>query len=383
MTGLNTKLIHEGEPKNRIEGAVTLPIFQTSTYRQDDNADYHDIRYLRLSNSPNHIVLHKKLARLEGGQSALVTSSGMAAISTTLLTLLKAGDHLLAQGGLYGGTHTFITNELPTWGIEYDFVDLNKPDSWQKLVKTNSRVFYVESMTNPLLQVGDLEAVIEFAGQHNMITVIDNTLCAGVNFRPLEHGFDIAVHSATKYLNGHSDIVAGAIIGPAHLVQQIKLKLDHLGSSLDAHACFLLHRGMKTLGLRLAQQNRTTLELAHELARYDAISAVHYPGLSNHADAERAGRLFSAFGGLMSFDLIGGPAKAERLLDKLQLAIKAPSLGGVETLVTLPAKSSHAGLSESERMQLGIGDGLIRVAVGIEDSVDLIDDFKQALNALS
>jgi len=386
---IDTQAIHAGELRPRVEGAVTLPIFQTSTYAfggDGDNSgapgDYHDIRYMRLSNSPNHLALHAKLAALEGGEAALVTASGMGAISTALLSVLNAGDHLLAQRGLYGGTHTFMTEELPRFGITADFVDLNAPRTWAGACKPNTRAFYVESITNPLLAVGDLAGAVDFARARGLTTLIDNTLATPVNFRPLDFGFDLVLHSATKYLNGHSDIVAGALAGSAELVGAAKRKLDHLGASLDAHACFLLHRGLATLPLRMRRHNQNGMALAQMLAAHAAVGAVYYPGLGSDSasavDAD-ARAWFGGFGGLLSFDHNGAAAGARRMMSRLRLAVEAVSLGGVETLVTLPAETSHVGLSAAERADLGIGDGLVRVAIGIEGEADLIADFEQAL----
>ena len=375
-----TRVIHAGEPSPRIGGAISMPIFQSSTYESSRAPGYHDIPYLRLNNSPNHLALHAKLASLEGAESALVTASGMAAISTALLSFLKAGDHLLAQTGLYGGTHACLCHDLPALGIEVDFVDLNRPADWADKVRDTSRAFYVESMTNPLLQVGDLPAAVAFARQHGLLTVIDNTLPSPVNFRPLEHGFDLVVHSGTKYLNGHSDIVAGAIIGRQQQIAEVKLKLDHLGGTLDPHACFLLHRGIKTLPLRVNQQNTSAMALATVLAAHANVNRVHYPGLASHPEHARARALFSGYGGLLSFEHAGGADGAHALIDRLELAVEAVSLGGVETLVTLPAESSHAGVAPEQRAAAGIVDGLVRVAVGVEGAQDLIDDFQQALD---
>lgn len=378
---VETRVVHAGEPRPRVEGAITPPIFQTSTYVFGGESDYHDIRYLRLSNSPTHLALHAKLAALEGSESALVTASGMGAISTALLSVLKSGDHLLAQRGLYGGTHTFMTQALPDFGIAVDFVDLNARDGWASRLRPNTRAFYVESMTNPLLEVGDLSAVVKFARAKKLTTLIDNTLATPVNFRPIEIGFDLVLHSATKYLNGHSDIVAGAVAGGAGHVDAIKRKLDHLGATLDPHACFLLQRGIKTLPLRVKQQNENALALAQSLQGHPAVTAVHYAGLTDHPTAARAKSLFSGFGGLFSFDHKDGAAGAHRMIERLELGVEAVSLGGVETLVTLPAETSHVGLTPKERLEMGIGDGLVRVALGVEGRDDLMADFQQALSA--
>jgi len=378
---LNTRVIHAGEPSPRIGGALTMPIFQTSTYESGQESSYHSIPYLRLNNSPNHEALHRKLANLEKAESALVAASGMAAITTAMLAVLKSGDHLLAQSGLYGGTHTWITHDLPELGIEFDFVDLRNPDDWKGKLKPNTRAFYVESMTNPLLEVGDLQAVPRFASDNDLVSLIDNTLASPVNFNPVAVGFDLVLHSCTKYLNGHSDIVAGAIIGDGALVAKAKHKLDHLGGTLDPHACFLLHRGIKTLPLRVERQNSNALTLARYLDGHDAVQRVHYAGLVGHRDHDRAKNLFGGFGGLLSFEHAGGGKAARAMIDRLELVTEAVSLGGVETLITLPAETSHAGLSAEERAAIGIENGLMRVAVGIEGAEDLIDDFDQALAA--
>ena len=286
-----------------------------------------------------------------------------AAITTTILSILSAGDHMLVQECLYGGTHTFITKELEGFGISHDFIDVEDPGSWKTKLRTTTKAIYVESMTNPLLQVADLDAVAAFA--QDLTSCIDNTFPSPVNFRPAEHGFDLSLHSCTKYLNGHTDIVAGAIIGRADLVRTVKLRLDHLGGILDTHACFLLHRGLKTLALRVRHQNESALYLARKLERHPAVTTVNYPGLETHVHHQRARKLFDGFGGMMSFELRGGLPAARRFVEAVRLPISAPSLGGVETLVTLPATTSHAGMSPEDREGLGITDGLVRGSVGI------------------
>src|SRR5215475_8655717 len=228
---LETKLIHAGEPHPRIEGAVSIPIFQSATFEYGDQADYHSLKYIRLNNTPNHLALHEKLAALENAEAALVTGSGMAAISTTLLAVLSAGDHLLAQDCLYGGTHDLLTKDFAALGLSYDFVDGDDPTSWKRKLRPNTKAIYVETMSNPLLQVGDLQAIVYFAKEHDLVSIIDNTFASPVNFRPPEWGFDLSLHSGTKYLNGHSDIVAGAVIGRAELIETITHKLNHLGGS--------------------------------------------------------------------------------------------------------------------------------------------------------
>jgi cystathionine beta-lyase/cystathionine gamma-synthase len=378
---IDTKLIHAGEPSPRIKGAVSMPIFQSAMFEYEGETSYHDIKYIRLNNTPNHQALHEKLAALENAEAALVTASGMAAISTTLLTALRAGDHLLAQDCLYGGTHDLITREFASFGLEYDFINADDPASWRGMLRPNTRAIYVEAMTNPLVQISDLKAVVEFARDNNLVSIIDNTFASPVNFRPPEIGFDVSLHSCTKYLNGHSDIVGGAAIGRRELIEQITHRLNHLGGSMDPHAAFLLHRGMKTLALRVSRQNESARKLAQFLEGHPAVENVNYAGLESHPRHQRARELFDGFGGVLSFKLAGGIDAAERLIAGVKLAICAPSLGGVETLITRPATTSHSGMSREDRERLGISDSLVRVSVGIEAIDELIEDFDQALSA--
>jgi len=406
---LETKLIHAGEPEPCIQGAVIMPIFQSAMFEYAGETHYNDLKYIRLNNTPNHVALHQKLAALENAEAALVTASGMAAISTALLTVLSAGDHLLAQDCLYGGTHDFITKDFAGFGISFDFMDGNDPDSWKRKLKPHTKAIYVETMTNPLLQVADLKAIVEFAKNHGLVSIIDNTFASPVNFRPPEWGFDLSLHSCTKYLNGHSDIVAGAVIGRADLVKKITHKLNHLGGSLDPHAAFLLHRGMKTLALRVRQQNESALKVAQFLVDHPKIGKVNYAGLKSHPQHRRArelfehaqrapaseykrdslhsgrriparqGRVLQGFGGVLSFELKGGVKAAERFIHKTTLPIRAPSLGGIETLITRPVTTSHSGLSPEYRKKLGITDGLVRISLGIEATEEILEDFDQAL----
>jgi cystathionine beta-lyase/cystathionine gamma-synthase len=376
---LETKIIHAGEPEPRIHGAVVMPIFQSAMFEYAGETDYHDLKYIRLNNTPNHTVLHTKLAALEGAEAALVTASGMAAISTTLLSFLSSGDHVLAQNCLYGGTHDFLTRDFASFAISYDFIDADDPASWEAKLRPETKAIYVETLTNPLLELADLEGIAAFARSRGLVSIIDNTFATPVNFRPLEHGFDLSLHSCTKYMNGHSDIVAGVVMGRADLVDRIKRKLDHLGGSLDPHAAFLLHRGVKTLSVRVRYQNKSALEIAKFLESRSEVTRVNYPGLPGHPRHERARRLFAGFGGMLSFELAGGAAAAKRFIAATVLPIKAPSLGGVETLLTQPALTSHAGMSREDRQRLGITDGLVRMSVGLEATEDIVEDFAAAL----
>ena len=376
---IDTKLIHAGEPNPLIQGAVSIPIFQSSTFEYTGQESYHDLRYIRLNNTPNHVALHEKLAALENGEAAVVSASGMAAISTTLLALLSAGDHFLAQDCLYGGTHDLITKDLPAYGISSDFICGKDPEAWKKLLRPNTKAVYVESITNPLMQVADLKAIVEFSRKHRLHSIIDNTFTSPINFRPLEHGFDLSIHSCSKYLNGHSDIVAGAVIGLEELISKITHKLNHLGGTLDPHACFLLHRGIKTLAVRVRQQNASAMEIARFLESRPEVETVHYPGLASHPHHNRARELFDGFGGMLSFELQGGVELAERFIRNTTIPICAPSLGGVESLITRPVTTSHACLSPEECKQVGISESLIRLSVGLEATADILSDFDQAL----
>jgi len=309
-----------------------------------------------------------------------VTASGMAAVSTTLLSIMSKGDHLLVQDCLYGGTHDFVTEDLEEFGISYDFIDGNDPSSWEKQIRPNTKAIYVETMTNPLLQVADHKSVVEFAKSKDLVSIIDNTFASPVNFRPIELGYDLSLHSCTKYLNGHSDIVGGAVIGRSETIRMIKHRMGHFGGSLDPHACFLLHRGMKTLALRMRQHNESALKIARFLEENASVERVNYPGLESHPQHKRARELFDGYGGMMSFELAGGQERAIRFLKSVTIPITAPSLGGVESLITMPATTAHLGMSNQDRLKLGITDGLIRFSVGIESTEDLIEDLAQALD---
>ena len=382
---LDTMVVHAGEPNPRIQGSVAMPVFLSSTFEYDGegSSGYDAVRYARLSNTPNHLALHRKLAALEGAEAALVTGSGMAAIAAALLGVLRAGDRLLAQRCLYGGTHALVTRDLKDLGIEVDFVDASDPSTFAAALRPNTRAFYCETLTNPLLELADLPAVAAFSRANGLVSIIDNTFASPVNFRPVEHGFDLVVHSCTKYLNGHSDLIAGAVIGKADLVAAATRKQNHFGGCLNPDTCALLYRGMKTLALRVRAQNQSAFALAHALAAHPAVAAVNYPGLESHPAHARARKLLDGFGGMLSFELEGGLESADRFFAALTIPIVAPSLGGVETLVIRPATSSHVGMGPDERRKLGIAEGLVRVSVGIEATSDLIEDFEQALDRAS
>ncbi len=383
MLAMETLTVHGGERRPGPEGSVVFPIYQGTVYSVPPGTDYHDIKYHRLSTTPSQEYLHEKLAALEGGEAAVATASGMAAISACLFTVLRNGDHLLASDVLYGGTHDFVTQHADDLGWSYTLVDTTRPETWADAVTSQTKLFLCETITNPLMRVARLREIVDFAREHALVSVIDNTFATPVNFRPLSIGFDLVCHSATKYLNGHSDLVAGCVVGTSGWIERVRKTLNHYGGSLDPGAGYLLSRGLKTLALRVAAQNANAQALATALSEHPQVKEVNYPGLPSHPDHSHAANLLSGFGGMLSVRLHGGAGAAERLLDSLQLPCVAPSLGGVETLITVPARTSHAGLSRDERERIGVTDDLLRVSCGIESADDLVDDFERALDRVA
>ena len=376
----DTLAVHGGERKPGPEGSVVFPIFQGTVFTSEPGEDYHDIKYHRLNSTPSQRYLHDKLAALEGAEAAVATSSGMAAVTTILHTLLGAGDHILVSDVLYGGTYDFLTGNARRLGWEYTMIDPQDPASWA--VRPNTKAILVETITNPLMRVARLRDVVTFARAHDIVSVVDNTFASPVNFRPVVAGFDLVFNSATKYLNGHSDLVAGSVAGSAELVEKVRHTLNLYGGSLDPHAGYLLARSLKTLGVRVRQQNANAQALAAFLDGSPKVSAVNYAGLPTHPDHPHASELLAGYGGMLSFQLVGGLPAAEVLLSALTLPAVAPSLGGVETLITRPAVTSHAGMTPEDRAAAGITDDLIRLSVGIEDAEDLMTDFAEALDKL-
>lgn len=376
---LQTLVVHAGEQRPAPEGSIVFPIYQSTVYAAEAGTPYDDLRYIRLNSTPSQRRLHETLAPLEGAEAALATSSGMAAMTTALMSVLKKGDHVLAADCLYGGTHDFLTKRFDALGWSYSFVDAQDPSTWEAARRPETRLFLIETISNPLMRVPRLDAVVDFARRHGLVTLIDNTFASPINFRPLAMGFDLVFHSATKYLNGHSDLVAGCLFGSRERIEAVRRALNLFGGSLDPHAAFLLARGLKTLALRVRAQNEGALALARALAEHPAVAVVNYPGLPSHLDHDHASEFLDGFGGMLSFRPKGGVPAADRLLQRLTLPWLAPSLGGVETLVTRPVWTSHAGMSAEDRARAGVTDDLIRVSVGIESPRDIVADFLQAL----
>ncbi|MEM7232664.1 MAG: PLP-dependent aspartate aminotransferase family protein [Planctomycetota bacterium] len=380
-----TRLIRDPDAPPRFGGAIVTPIFQSSVFQrldeEKDGSGYADISYPRMSNLPNHDELARKIAKIEGAEAALVLASGMAAISLSVMDVLQGGGHVLLQKGTYGGTHHLVADVLKPWGVTFDLIDLHAPETWERLVRPETRAICVESISNPLMRIGELEAVVNFAKAHDLVSLIDNTFTTPINFRPVEMGFDVSLHSATKYLAGHSDLVAGAVAASEERIASIHHLNNYIGACLDPHACYLLERGTKTLDVRVERQGVNALRIAKFLRDAQDVTSVHYAGLDDHPDYERGQRLFESCGGMLSFEVSGGAERCERFRKALRIIVNGISLGGVETLLSRPAASSHASLNDEELAEIGLSKTLLRLSVGIESAEDLIADLTQALAA--
>ncbi|MBC8754053.1 PLP-dependent transferase [Kordia sp. YSTF-M3] len=373
--GLNTVCTHIGEVKDeQFKGAVS-PLYMSSSYAFDDV----DVkRYPRYFNTPNQEALSKKIAALEHTEAGMIFGSGMAAVSTSLLAFLHKGDHIVLQNALYGGTMNLVLEEFHKYGIEYSFTESLDVKDFKKAIKKNTKVIYIETPSNPLLKITDIRKVAKLAKKHNIVTMIDNTFASPVNQLPGTMGIDIMIHSATKYFGGHSDILAGAVAASAEHINQIFQLGKNLGGSLSDFTVWMLERSMKTLGIRVKQQNKNALKLAKYLDRHGAVARVYYPGLRSHPDHELAKSQMSGFGGMLSFEL--KPAyNVTKFFKSLKMIKPSMSLAGVESTMLSPTKTSHALLTPEERAKQGIADGLIRFSVGIENRKDIISDINQAL----
>ncbi|MFQ5663633.1 MAG: trans-sulfuration enzyme family protein [Terriglobia bacterium] len=384
-TGLATRAVHEGEDRQGIGGPVATPIVQSANFtfksveemkRWAEGRSKADI-YTRYGN-PTLRVVEAKLAALEGGEAALVASSGMAAIATTLLTLVGSGDEIIATRQLYGGTYRLMRDILPRLGIKVRHVE-NDLGGVESRVTPRTRVIYVETPTNPTLCLVDLRQAARLARRHGLVSVVDNTFATPMLQRPLRLGFDLVCHSATKYLGGHSDLIAGAVVGRRRRVEAIRHMLIHLGGSLDPGAGYLLLRGIKTLAARVERQSASALAVARFLEKHPRVLRVHYPGLGSHPDHRLARRQMRGCGAMLAFDLKGGLAAARRFCQRIRVFLLAASLGGVESLAVLPVYTSHYGMARAEWEAVGITPGTVRLSIGLEDVADLIADLKQAL----
>jgi methionine-gamma-lyase len=380
-----TRAIHAGESKPGVSGPVTAPIVRSSTFAFADTAEmkrWAEGRssayiYTRYGN-PTLAVAEAKLAALEHGEAAVVTASGMAAISSALLAALETGDELIATRQLYGGTYRLMRDILPRMGIKVHFVESDLAGV-EQLIGPKTKALYVETPTNPTCQLVDLEQVVRLARRNRLTSIIDNTFASPFLQKPLEKGFDMVVHSATKSLAGHTDLLGGAVVGSQEWVGRARSMVIYLGGCMDPEGAFLLNRGIKTANLRVGRQCATALEVARYLERHPKVARVHYPGLPSHPQHRLARRQMRGFGSMLAFDLKGGLAAARRFCDRVQVFLLAASLGGVESLVVLPIYTSHYKMSHAELRAAGVAPGTVRVSIGLEDAGDLIADLKQAL----
>lgn len=388
--GMSTKAVHAGTHDDPRTGAVGTPIYQASTFILHDET-YGSIEegfgrdrfiYSRYGN-PSQWAVQEKLATLEGAESAIVFSSGMAAIAATVLAMVDVGAHVVAASDLYGGTFNLFNQEFPSLGMSATLVDSYDLEAIEAAIQPNTQILYFEVITNPVLKVVDIPALVDIAKRHNLRLIMDSTFAPPPVMKPLELGVDLVVHSASKYLNGHSDLIAGVVCGPRKLVDMIWPRLLNYGGSLDPHACFLLERGLKTLNIRMKAHEASATALAKFLETHPAVDKVLYPMLPSHPDHARAKELMKMGTGNVTFFVKGGDQAALALLDHLHLPKQATSLGGVESLISLPFNSSQATMTSRQRAEIGIYPGCVRLSVGIEDADDLIADFDQALNALS
>lgn len=373
---IKTICTHVGEVEDkRFKGAIS-PIYMSTSY-QFDEVDVK--RYPRYFNTPNQEYLSKKIAALEHTEAGLIFGSGMAAISTTFLAFLKAGDHIVLQNTLYGGTTNFIREEFPKYGIEFTFTSGLKISDFEAAIKPNTKLIHIETPSNPLMTITDIEAVADLAKSKGIITTIDNTFASPVNQNPIDFGIDIVIHSATKYLGGHSDILAGTVASSQEHMDKIWNVAKNLGGSLSDFMVWMLERSIKTLVVRVKEQNRNAKKMARYLDKHDDVKQVFYPGLKSHPDYELAKKQMKGFGGMLSFELNEG-LDASKFLKSLKLIKPSMSLAGVESTMLLPSETSHALLSQEERDAVGISNNLIRFSVGIESPKDIKDDIEQAVS---
>jgi len=379
-----TKSVHSGT--NPIGDAVNTPVFLSSTYKLTEEryagwaaGAQHTMLYSRLS-SVNSEAVVAKLVAMEGAEDGEVFASGMAAISTTLLGLLSAGDHIIASPDIYGGTYGLLTEDLPRFGIEVTMADMRDPASYEAAIKENTKMIYVETLSNPVLKVCDLDAMSDIANRHNLISIVDNTFASPWACNPIKHGFDLVIHSGTKYLGGHSDLIAGFVVGKRELIASIFPKKIHFGGAADPHMCYLLERGMRTLHARMPIHTSNAEELAKRLTNHHLIEYVNHPSVPKFQDYDLAKRIIPNGTGMLSFVVKGGDEAALKFMKSLNLTLEATSLGGVESLIECPFNSSHMFIPEDVRNENGILPGFVRMSVGIEDVEDIWADINQALS---
>jgi cystathionine beta-lyase/cystathionine gamma-synthase len=379
--GASTIAIHGAGDTRSPGDPVATPIAQSSTFIAPFGpAD--DVLYTRYGNNPNQLRLAERLARLEGAEAAIFVASGMGATSLAHLAVLRPGDHLLSSEWIYGGTRRLFTEDFNRLGIDVSFVNPEKRRDWRTRVRKNTRAIFVESPTNPVMRVLDLDWLSLLTRERGIPLLVDSTFASPLNFRPLEHGADVVIHSVTKYLNGHTDVIAGAVAGSEPFVEEVRDRMKVWGQVLDPHCAWMIERGMKTLGVRIPRHNETGLAVATWLEDQSKVRRVHYPGLPSHPDYELARNTLDGFGGMVGVELTGGAKAAERFLRALRLIAHAPSLGGVESLVSEPRFTSHAMMTAEQRAAAGIPDGFLRFSLGLEDAEDIMADMTRGLAAI-
>lgn len=377
--GKHTTCIHQGQIKDEQFGGALSPLYMATSY---PFLDVEDKRYPRYFNTPNQEVISNKVAALEHTEWALPFSSGMAAISTSLFAFLKKGDHVVFQNELYGGSYHLVQEEFENYGIEYSFSKGLEISDFENEIRENTKVIYIETPSNPLLSLTDIEAIANLAKKHDLVSMIDNTFASPINQTPLDFGIDLSIHSATKYLGGHSDISAGVVAGKKELVDKVMYKGRNFGGNLSDFMCFLLERSIKTLALRIEKHNENAHFVAKALSSNPMVKKVYYPGLISHKNHELAKRQMNGFGGMLSFDL-DETLNAKIFQKKLKMIKPSMSLAGVESTIIQPSLTSHALLSPEERISQGISDNLLRFSVGLENKEDIMADIEQALKNIA
>jgi len=381
-----TAAVHGAADLEKKNGPVGTPIYQTSTFEVTDNDEQQRVTttdrcYTRWGN-PTNTVAEQAVAAIEGVEAARTFASGMGAITTTILALLKAGDHIVAQRDIYGGVTKFFSEWLPRMGIETTFVDTNDYEQHERAIRPNTRMLYLESPTNPSLRVVDLKKAAALARQHKLISMIDSTFATPINQHPAEYGIDLVMHSGTKYLSGHADLTCGVVAGPHELMGMIHETRTTLGNCMDPHASWMLIRGLKTLAVRVARQNENALRVAEFLEQHGKVRRVHYPFLKSHPEHAIARAQMSGGGGMVTFEVEGTGEDARRVSEAMRLFTLATSLGSVESLVSIPVLTSHAMISAEQRAKMGVTEQMVRLSVGIESCEDLIADLERALEAV-
>lgn len=389
--GYNTKIVHGGQHIDPITGALSTPIYQTSTF-VFKNAEQGAARfageeagyiYTRLGN-PTQEQLEGKMAILEGAEAALAVSSGMAAIASPIWTICSAGDHIVASDTLYGCTFALLSHQVQKFGIEVTFVDAKNPENIKNAMKENTKIVYIETPANPTLELVDIKKTAEIAHEGNAVLMVDNTFMSPYGQRPLELGADIVIHSATKYINGHGDVIAGIVVGKKEFIDQVRFigVKDITGGCISPFNAWLLIRGLKTLGVRMERHCENAMKVARYLENHPMVEKVSYPGLENHPQHELAKKQMRNFGAMMSFEVKGGVDAGRQLMNSVKLCTLAVSLGDTETLIEHPASMTHSPVPREERLKAGITDGLVRLSVGLEDPEDIITDLEQAFNCI-